>query len=284
MVINAIIARVRIILGGTIMVASLDQEVVLQQVVAAMADLPGIATIALGGSTAAGLADADSDFDVYIYYRQPLAAPADRAARLRPLADVGTLEVDIPTFGLEDHLHMRAKLIELVYLDLDRLSADARQAYGQGLSSEGYTTALLYILACSPLLHDLTGEVTALQAQLQAGYPEPTRARLLRENPELLRYFLELLRISQRRGDLLYVQHMRYSLQMVFFNLLFALNRLYHPGGKRLLRHAQRCGIQPAHLPERWNDIARLSVDDSALADRLEQLIDDLCRLIEAES
>jgi hypothetical protein len=261
----------------------LDQEATLQRIVAAMADLPGVAAIALGGSTAAGLADADSDFDVYMYYRQPLAAAAERAARLRPLADAGTLEVDIPTFGLEDHLLVHDQLIELVYLDLDRLSENAKQAYGQGLSSEGYTTALLYILARSPVLHDVTGEVTALRAQLQSGYPEPTRARLLREHPEVLRYFLELLRVSQRRGDLLYVQHMRYSIQMVFFNLLFALNRLYHPGGKRLLSHARRCDVQPAGLDERWSDIARLSAADSALADRLEALIDDLCRLIEAE-
>src|SRR5437773_9734335 len=117
------------------------------------------------------------------------------------------------------------------------------------------------------VFHDATGEVTALRARLQAAYPEPTRARLLREHPELLRYYMELLRISQRRDDLLFVQHMRYSVQMIFFNLLFALNRQYHPGGKRLLIHAQRCAIQPAKLAARWNDILRLPADDGALAD-----------------
>jgi hypothetical protein len=99
----------------------------------------------------------------------------------------------------------------------------------------------------------------------------------------VLRYYLELLRISQRRDDLLYVQHMRYSIQMIYFNLLFALNRLYHPGGKRLLAHAQHCAIQPADLAERWNNIARLPADDGALAGRLDELIDDLFWLIEAD-
>jgi hypothetical protein len=265
-------------------VGTSDEEAILQQIVTAIADLPGVAAIALGGSTAAGLADEASDLDVYVYYHQPLAVAADRAVRLRLLADEGTLKMGIPTFGLEDHLYVQHKLIELVYLDLDRLSAEVKQAYGQGLSSEGYTTALLYILVRSPILHDATGEVTALSAQLRAGYPEPTRARLLREHPQLLRYYLELLRISQGRDDLLFVQHMRYSVQTIFFNLLFALNRLYHPGGKRLLKHAQRCIIQPADLAERWNDISRLPADDGALADRLEELIDDLFRLIEADS
>jgi hypothetical protein len=262
----------------------LNEEAVLQQIVAAMADLPGVAAIALGGSTAAGLADDASDFDVYVYYHQPLAVSADRAVRLHPLADEGTLEVGLTTFGLEDHLYMQGKLIELVYLELDRLSFETDQAYGQGLSGEGYTTALLYILFRSQIYHDATGAATALHARLRAAYPEPTRTRLLREYPELLRYYLELLRISQRRDDLLFVQHMRYSIQMIFFNLLFALNRLYHLGGKRLLIHAQRCAIQPVNLPARWNAIVRLPADDGAVADRLEALIDDLFRLIEADS
>ncbi len=261
----------------------LDQAAALHHIVTAIGDLPGVVAITLGGSMATGFADDLSDLDVYVYYREPLAASAERAVRLRPLADEGTLEVGIPTFGLEDHLYVEGKLIELVYLDLDRLSAEVEQAYGQGLSSEGYTTALLYILFRSQVFHDATGEVTALRERLQAAYPEPTRARLLREQPELLRYYLELLRISQRRDDSLYVQHMRYSIQMVFFNLLFALNRQYHPGGKRLLAHAQRCAIQPPDLVARWDYIARLSADDGAVADLLQEQIDDLFRLIEAD-
>jgi predicted nucleotidyltransferase len=264
------------------MIGTLDQESIVQQLVAALAGLPGVAAIALGGSANAGLADESSDLDVYVYYHEPLATSADRAARLRVLADQGTLGVGILTFGLEDHLHVQQKLVELMYLDLDRLIAEADRAYSEGLSSEGYTTSLLYILFGNQVFHDATGEVTALHERLHAGYPEPTRTRLLREQPEVLRYFLELLQISQQRGDLLYVQHMRYSIQMSYFNLLFALNRMYHPGGKRLLQHAQRCAIQPPGLLTRWYEITRLSADDSALAERLEALIDDLCRLIGA--
>jgi predicted nucleotidyltransferase len=258
------------------------QASLLQQIVMALADLPGVAAITLGGSTAAGFADEFSDFDLYVYYHEPLAASADRAARLRTLADEGTLEVGIPTFGLEDHLRVQQKLVELVYLNLDRLIADVDHAYNQGLISEGYTTGLLYILFRNQIFHDATGEVTALRARLQATYPEPTRTRLLRAHPELLRYYLEQMQIAQRRDDLLFVQHMRYNIQMIFFNLLFALNRQYHPGGKRLVIHAQRCAIQPPDLTERWNYISRLATDDSALADLLEAMIDDLCRLIGA--
>src|SRR5689334_12125657 len=85
---------------GAIVLDSLDQETVLRQLVTAIADLPGVAAITLGGSTAAGLNDRGSDLDVYMYYHDPLAASADREQRLRRLADEGTLEVGIPTHGL----------------------------------------------------------------------------------------------------------------------------------------------------------------------------------------
>jgi hypothetical protein len=58
-------------------VGSSKQEATLQRIVTAMADLPGVAPITLGGSTAAGLADESSDFGVY--YHEPLASPAHRA-------------------------------------------------------------------------------------------------------------------------------------------------------------------------------------------------------------
>ena len=76
--------------------------------------------------------------------------------------------------------------------------------------------------------------------------------RAKKRKQKLLRYYMELLRISRQRDDLLFVQQLRYNIQTIFFNLLFALNRQYHPGGKRLLP--------------------------------LDELIDDLCRLIEADA
>jgi hypothetical protein len=88
---------------------------------------------------------------------------------------------------------------------------------------------------------------------------------------------------------LLVTQFMRWPIRrtgllaVLLLLALFALNRQYHPGGKRLLLHAQRCAIQPPDIVARWNHISRLSANDSALADLLDELINDLCRLIEAD-
>jgi predicted nucleotidyltransferase len=118
-------------------------------------------------------------------------------------------------------------------------------------------------------------------AEVGATYPEPTRRRVLASNPQLLRAYLGQLRKAQERSDLLFAQHRRYTIQMVFFNLLFALNRRYHPGEKRLLAHAEHIPQRPGRLRERWEQIALLPIDDPAVADLLEELVEEVSRLAE---
>jgi hypothetical protein len=257
-------------------------DVAAQQVVTLITSLPGIVGVSLGGSAAAGLADDTSDLDLHVYWRGDLAPPAERAARLAQFADAGSVEVNILTWGLEDHARVGGRLIELIYVHLDDLRAEIDRAYSEGLITEGYTTARLYYLAGGRLLHDTAGKLTGLRDRLLAEYPESTRKLLLQHQPELLRYFLWHLRQAQQRGDLLFVQHRRYALQSMFYNLLFALNRRYHPGEKRLLIHGERCARRPAQLSARWAESTRLAADDPALPALFDGLIEELCALIEA--
>src|SRR5262245_1301406 len=85
---------------------------VLDQIIAVVADLPGFAAISLGGSVATGLADESSDLDLHVYWRAPLAAPAERGARLARVADAGSVEVDILDWGREDNLRVDGRLVE----------------------------------------------------------------------------------------------------------------------------------------------------------------------------
>lgn len=253
----------------------------LTRVVAAIGDVPGIVGISLGGSGAAGFADESSDLDLHVYTRAPLADFQPRAERLRAIADPGTEVREERRWGAEDHFRLGGQLVELIYVDLDDLRREIDQAYASGLDGEGFVTARLCYIAQGRLLYDPTGELAALRERL-AIYPEPTRQQILRSNPDLMRVYLKQLRAAHRRGDLLFVQHRRYAVQMVFFNLLFALNRRYHPGEKRLLRHAAGCAFQVPVTAARWNAIARLPADDPALPAALESLAHDLIALVEA--
>ena len=256
---------------------------ILERLVTTVSGLPGYIALSLGGSRQAGLADDHSDYDIHVFWRAPLASSEQRAERLGGIADPGSVQVGIRSWGLEDWLHIDRRPVELIYFNLDDLQAHVAQAYGQGLGDEGFATALLYIIATGHPLFDVTGEVAALRERLHAQFPEPTRNLLLTHHTPLLGTYVKHLRLAQARGDLLSVQHRRYTVQMVFFNLLFTLNRRYHPGEKRLLIHAARCPLQPADLAARWNRAACRGADDPALADDLDGLCDDLRALIAAD-
>jgi hypothetical protein len=257
---------------------------VLERIVAAMSHLPGYVAMSLGGSIQAGLADERSDYDIHVFWRAPLAKPSLRARYLEAIADPDRVRVDIRSWGLEDWVYVDGKLVELIYFNLDELQSHVAQAYTTGLSDEGFATALLYTIASGRPLFDATGEIAALRQRLNTEFPEPTRDLLLRHHTPLLGIYVKHLRLAQTRGDLLSVQHRRYTVQMVFFNLLFTLNRRYHPGEKRLLLHAERCSLQPEDLAERWNQVARRAADDPALASDLASLCGDLEALIAADT
>jgi predicted nucleotidyltransferase len=249
------------------------------QIVAAIASLQGVDAISLGGSFGSGLADSASDIDLHVYWSGELAASSEREALIRSIADADSIRMDVTYWGLEDHFRVAGQEVELVYVNSDELLADVERAYSTGLYGEGYVTATFFYVTQSAILHDPQGMLERTRSRLEQSYPEATRRNTLGSNPNILRAYLGHLRKAQTRGDLLFVQQRLYSIQMVFFNLLFALNRRYHPGEKRLLIHGESCPIRPSELAQRWQHSAELLVADPALVDLLEGLIDEICVL-----
>lgn len=253
-----------------------------EQLADALLGLDSVVAVFLGGSRATGVADLRSDTDLYAVHRAAVATGAARAAVLAPLADRSEVHEET-AWGPEDHLYVDGDLVEVVHLGLEGLRDLVDRAYAEGLDDEGFATAFLHTVSSGLVLRDPEGEVTALQQRL-ATYPEATRDLLLASLPPLLTAYLSQLGTAMARGDLLMVQHRRASIQAVWFNLLFALNRVYHPGEKRLLDHAERCALKPDHQRERWMRACRLPADDPDLHAGLVTLVADLTGLVDAEA
>lgn len=260
------------------------EQQILDRLVVIVPQIEGVEAIALSGSAQAGFADAASDLDVYVYWRAPLADAEARASILRPYADPGTLHVDVHSWGLEDWLAMQGRLVELIYVSLDDIMQDIDRAYDIGLDGDAFTTSWLYNVAWGESCYDPAGHFSVMRDRLNAGFPEATRRSILQHRTPALRNLGKSIRLAQQRDDLLMVQQLRAEAQQLFFNLLFTLNRMYHPGSKRLLLHSQRCLIRPTGCEERWVAIARLQGDDAALAHQIHDLALDLLQLIEQYS
>lgn len=242
---------------------------------AALTTIPGVRAVLLGGSRATGTDDGASDTDLYALRRGPLSPEAVRAAVLAPFADHGTVTHDA-TWGVEDRLHIDGRLVEVMHFDLSEFGVD--EAFDPGLDPNGYTTAFLHTLARGVPLADPHGELAALTSRL-ATYPEPTAQRILARTPTELASYLEQLTKAQDRADWPSVLHRRTALQTAWFDALFALNRAYHPGEKRLLDHADRLPVTVPDQRTRWEEVTLARGDDPNLIAQLRALVDDLLAL-----
>jgi hypothetical protein len=251
------------------------------RIVAVVGQVPGVVAITQGGSVNAGLADAISDLDFHVYWEPPLAAAAERVVRLAALADPGCVwpGEGMTSWLLEDHFAVAGRLIELVYIRMADVSAEVEAAYRDGFAEEGFTTGRLFCFAHDHIVRDPAGCLGAQQARLKASYPEALRRAILRRQCTRLALYTGQLRTGQQRGDLLYAQQIRTKLQNVYFDLLFAVNRRYHPGEKRLLVYAERCPLRPPDSADRWDRVARLPADAPELAEELGTLAAELCAL-----
>lgn len=242
---------------------------------AALLTVPGIVAVLLGGSRASGLDDAASDTDLYALRRGPLAADEVRAAALAPLADDGHVDAQ-DIWGPEDRLHISGRLVEVMHLDLDEIDLDS--AHNPGLDPNGYTTAFLFTLANGVIVADPAGELAEVQRRL-ADYPEATARRILAHAPVELAGYLDQLSKAQRRGDWASVLHRRTAWQTLWFDCLFALNRRYHPGEKRMVEHAEGLDQLPHDFGRRWRDLSMLPGTAADLMPQSQALTDDLLAL-----
>ena len=74
-------------------------DLLLQRIVPALADVPGVAAIALGGSRARGTATETSDYDIGLYYSAGRPLDTDRLLQaVRAFADAPEAAQVTPTF------------------------------------------------------------------------------------------------------------------------------------------------------------------------------------------
>jgi hypothetical protein len=262
-----------------------------RQLAELFAPLPQVAAVALAGSQLSGTWDAGSDLDLYIYTRAevPLefrAALAER--RAAPGAEVGNDDWG-PGDEWEDAETGRA--VDLVYFDCAWLEAHLSRLLVGHQPSLGYTTAIWSTLQRSLPLYDRDGWFASIQARTAQPYPEPLRRAIIRKNHPLLRTrraaYLRQLEKAVARRDRISLNHRLAGLLASYFDTLFALNRVPHPGEKRQLAYARSmCALLPSAMEEEVEGLLSAQAaawGDDRLLREAERLIDGLDALLRDE-
>ncbi len=138
----------------------------------------------------------------------------------------------------------------------------------------------------SRILYDKNGELESLQNKYRIPYPDELRENIIRKNLRLLTGNLPSydaqIRKAAARKDLVSVNHRTAAFLESYFDIIFAMNKLTHPGEKRMVQYAKE---QAEILPENFEtNLDRLFqsifVDSEKAAQTLEQMIAELKKVI----
>jgi hypothetical protein len=249
------------------------------------AGLDGVRAVALAGSIGAGGGDGSSDVDLYVYASPPLArAWRDAVAR----REASRAELDNRFFEPGDEwidaasgLHLDVMFREPSWIEeeIDRVLVRCEARVGA-------STCFWHNVLASVPLSDPSGWYSALQARARVPYPAALRRAVVARNHPLLRdnlsSYAAQLAAAERRRDRASLCHRTAALLASFFDVLFALNELPHPGEKRLLAFAeQRCPRRPDGLPALVEGlVATAGSGEGSVRARVDALVDPLDALL----
>lgn len=254
------------------------------------AAMPQVEAVFLGGSRTVGAADKGSDFDLYMLTRGDIPLDA-RAAVVERAGGASRLQLDVSFWGPGDAWVDRATGVDVdcMYFEADWLEAQLRRVIVEHQPSVGYTTCFWRTVKHGQPLFDRRGWFAGLQQLAQSPYPEPLRRNIVAHNHPLLRtlIFSYLAQIEKAvgRADLVSVNHRLAAFLASYFDIVFAFNRVLHPGEKRLLDYAEReCPALPEAMAADLRAVlAGAASVEAPLVARLHTLIDRLDALLAPE-
>ncbi len=223
-------------------------------IAARFAVLPQVVAVALAGSLAANLSDEHSDLDIYVYTEAPISLDARRAiANACAGQDDPSIEIEKPFWGSEDAWVDRESGlgVDLVYWSPEWIEEQITRTLVKHQAWMGYTTSFWYTVLHSRPVYDRDGWFGGLQRRADQPYPDPLCRAILALNYPVLRRigssYRHQIELAILRRDRVSVNHRVSALLASYFDIVFAVNRVPHPGEKRLIVQATR--LCPA-LPE----------------------------------
>jgi predicted nucleotidyltransferase len=260
---------------------------VAQRVAEQFASLPQVEAVALSGSRTSEFADSRSDIDLYVYVTDNV--PLDLRAKIAagsPRAEIGNATwepgdewIDAETGTSVDVMYRHVRWMEE---QLDRMLV-------QHEASVGYSTCFWYNLLHSRALFDRSGWFAGLQQRTGRPYPQGLRQAIIAKNYPLLRHnqssYLHQIELAAERNDPVSVNHRVAALLASYFDVLFALNELPHPGEKRLIQHAKAsCSKLPHDMEQQVAELVGcVGKADGGIVARVRSLLDGLDELLVRE-
>lgn len=242
----------------------------------ALAQVPGVSAIVLGGSYASGMAKATSDVDLGLYYRPD--APFEIESIAHIARSVATAPPTVTGFyewgawvnggawvqtatGKVDFLYRNLDQVERTIVEAERgiVHHDYPQQPPYGFYSVIY---LAETEICQPLF-DPAGAIQALKERVRS-YPESLRERLVNDNLWSAEFTLLHARSFAAQGDVYNTAGCLARMAANLTQALFALNRRYFISDKRAMAEIDGFTTRPAAYTQELAAVLAAPGNDAA--------------------
>ena len=214
-----------------------------------------VKSIAIGGSSAAKTSDVASDIDVYVFVENDISV-ADREILVKKYSS--KYEVGGEYFGSGDEYFVDRlnRQFDVMIWNVHWFEGVVDNVWIKNYPSNGYTTAFLYTLSNFRIEYDPTGWLYELQNKIKTDYPPKLKENIIKRNIMLMKdkpfaSYYEQIEKALKRNDIVSVNHRIAAFLASYFDVIFAVNELLHPGEKRLIQYAKNnCKILPKDFEE----------------------------------
>lgn len=219
-----------------------------------------VKAIAIGGSGVNKTSDKLSDIDIYIFVEKDIAV-CDRENIIKLYSS--KYEVGGEYFGSGDEFFVD-KLdcqLDIMYWNTNWFKETVNNVWFKYYPSNGYTTAFLFTLNNFQIIYDKNNWLKTLQQSIQTKYPPELKQNIIKRNMMLIKdkpfaSYYEQIKKAINRNDIVSINHRIASFLASYFDIIFAVNELLHPGEKRLVQYAKdNCKILPDNFEENINKL-----------------------------
>ena len=207
----------------------------------AFSDLPEVTAIALGGSRSGETYDETSDYDLYIYCT---SIPDENSRKSILTKYCSYMEMSNQFWELEDDCTLNNGVdIDILYRNICHFATDLENVIEKYQAENGYTTCFWHNLKTCKILYDADGELGKLQERFNVPFPPKLKDNIISRNFSLLTghlpsYDTQILKAAKRK-DFVSVNHRVTAFLESYFDIIFAVNELTHPGEKRMMSYAK---------------------------------------------
>ena len=219
-----------------------------------------VKAIAIGGSGTAKTSDILSDIDIYIFIDKDIPV-IERENLIKQYSS--KYEVGGEYFGSGDEFFVDElnQQLDVMYWGVNWFNDIVENVWVKHYPSNGYTTAFLYTLNNFQIIYDTDNWLLNLQKSIKTEYPKELKENIIKRNMMLMydkpfASYYEQIEKAIKRNDIVSINHRISAFLASYFDVIFAVNELLHPGEKRLVQYAlNNCKILPKDFEENIDEL-----------------------------